>query len=36
MWSQFRADEPAIELPIYGGRINPAVWTPEAHAESKP
>ncbi|WP_211877078.1 carbon-nitrogen hydrolase family protein [Pseudarthrobacter albicanus] len=36
MWSQFRADEPPIELPIYGGRINPANWTPEAHTNSQP
>ena len=36
MWSQFRADEPPIELPIYGGRINPANWTPEAHTINHP
>lgn len=36
MWSQFRADEPPIELPIYGGRINPANWTPEAHTKTHP
>jgi predicted amidohydrolase len=36
MWSQFRADEPPIELPIYAGRINPASWTPEAHMKSQP
>jgi predicted amidohydrolase len=36
MWSQFRTDEPPIELPIYGGRINPASWTPEAHTMSHP
>ena len=28
-WSQFREDEPAVELPVYQGRINPpaATWT---------
>jgi predicted amidohydrolase len=28
MWSQFRPGEPAIELPVYQGRIDPASWTP--------
>lgn len=28
MWSQFRPGEPAIELPVYQGRIDPATWTP--------
>lgn len=28
MWSQFQSDEPDIKLPIYGGRINPATWSP--------
>lgn len=28
MWSQFRPGEPAIELPMYQGRIDPATWTP--------
>lgn len=27
-WSQFRAGEAAVELPVYQGRINPATWTP--------
>lgn len=27
-WSQFHAGEPAIELPIYQGRIDPAAWAP--------
>ncbi|GER23613.1 hydrolase [Zafaria cholistanensis] len=29
-WSQFHAGEPAIELPIYQGRIDPATWTPQS------
>jgi predicted amidohydrolase len=36
MWSQLRADDAAIELPIYGGRITPATWTPVAHTKSQP
>ena len=28
MWSQFRAGESPIELPVYGGRMDPATWTP--------
>jgi predicted amidohydrolase len=28
MWSQFQSGEPAIELPVYGGRIDPATWPP--------
>ncbi|MFB0836028.1 carbon-nitrogen hydrolase family protein [Arthrobacter halodurans] len=28
MWSQFRPGEPAIELPVYQGRIDPARWEP--------
>ncbi|WP_125614347.1 carbon-nitrogen hydrolase family protein [Specibacter cremeus] len=28
MWSQFHAGEPAIELPVYQGRIDPATWHP--------
>lgn len=28
MWSQFHPGEPAIELPVYQGRIDPAYWTP--------
>ena len=38
MWSQFRAGDRPIELPLYGGRIDPARWTPSpspAH-ESEP
>ncbi|MFD0047574.1 carbon-nitrogen hydrolase family protein [Pseudarthrobacter scleromae] len=27
-WSQFREGEPAVELSVYQGRINPATWTP--------
>ncbi|MGO4384672.1 carbon-nitrogen hydrolase family protein [Specibacter sp. RAF43] len=30
MWSQFRPGEPAIELPVYQGRIDPATWAPAA------
>ncbi|HKU29001.1 MAG TPA: carbon-nitrogen hydrolase family protein [Arthrobacter sp.] len=29
-WSQFRPGEPAIELPVYQGRIDPATWTPRS------
>jgi len=28
MWSQFRPGEPAIELPVYQGRIDPESWNP--------
>lgn len=28
MWSQFQPGEAPIELPIYGGEINPATWAP--------
>ncbi|WP_083664974.1 carbon-nitrogen hydrolase family protein [Kocuria sp. CNJ-770] len=28
MWSQFRAGESPIDLPVYGGRMDPATWTP--------
>ncbi|MET3174215.1 UNVERIFIED_ORG: putative amidohydrolase [Arthrobacter sp. UYCu721] len=28
MWSQFHPGEPAIKLPVYGGRIDPATWPP--------
>jgi predicted amidohydrolase len=31
MWSQFRAHEAPIELPVYQGRIDPATWTPQTH-----
>lgn len=30
-WSQFREGEPAVELPVYQGRINPATWTPPSY-----
>ncbi|UKA72218.1 carbon-nitrogen hydrolase family protein [Arthrobacter sp. FW306-06-A] len=30
-WSQFREGEPAVELPVYQGRINPAIWTPPSY-----
>lgn len=29
-WSQFRPGEPAIELPVYQGRIGPTTWTPRS------
>jgi predicted amidohydrolase len=29
MWSQFRPGEPAIPLPVYQGRIDPATWHPQ-------
>lgn len=28
-WSQFRDGEDAIELPVYQGRISPAIWAPQ-------
>jgi predicted amidohydrolase len=28
MWSQFEPGEPAIQLPVYAGRIDPATWHP--------
>jgi predicted amidohydrolase len=28
MWSQMAPDDPVIDLPIYQGRIDPAVWQP--------
>lgn len=27
-WSQFTADDAPIELPVYGGRIDPRTWNP--------
>ncbi|MGF9648695.1 carbon-nitrogen hydrolase family protein [Pseudarthrobacter oxydans] len=30
-WSQFREGEPAVELTVYQGRINPATWTPPSY-----
>ncbi|NUT72353.1 carbon-nitrogen hydrolase family protein [Pseudarthrobacter sp. C4D7] len=30
-WSQFRDGEPAVELSVYQGRINPATWTPPSY-----
>jgi len=30
-WSQFRKGEPAVELSVYQGRINPATWTPPSY-----
>jgi predicted amidohydrolase len=30
-WSQFRQGEPAVELSVYQGRINPATWTPPSY-----
>ena len=29
MWSQFTADDRVLELPLYGGRIDPARWHPD-------
>lgn len=31
-WSQFRNDDAPIQLPLYGGRIDPAVWNYEVPA----
>ncbi|MBK0419597.1 carbon-nitrogen hydrolase family protein [Leucobacter sp. CSA1] len=31
-WSQFRQEDAPIPLPLYGGRIDPAVWNSEAPA----
>ncbi|MGW2184018.1 hypothetical protein ACWCXX_39870 [Streptomyces sp. NPDC001732] len=28
IWEQFRPGDPALELPLYGGRIDPATWNP--------
>jgi len=30
VWSQFRTDDPAIDLPMYGGAIDPAIWAARA------
>lgn len=30
-WLQFREGEPAVELSVYQGRINPATWTPPSY-----
>lgn len=35
-WSQFRNDDAPIQLPLYGGRIDPAVWNYEVSAEAAP
>lgn len=32
MWSQFRPDDPPLELPLYRGRIDPAAWSPAPRA----
>jgi predicted amidohydrolase len=32
MWSQFNSGEPAIDFPVYQGRIDPATWTPQSPA----
>ena len=32
MWSQFRPDDPPLELPLYRGRIDPAAWSPARRA----
>jgi len=34
MWSQFRNDDEALELPLYNGRVHPATWTTTAHNET--
>lgn len=37
MWSQFHPGEAPIKLPVYDGRIDPAMWTPQTrHRRSKP
>lgn len=33
MWSQFHSHEAPIELPVYQGRINPSIWTPQVHRQ---
>lgn len=30
MWSQFREDDRPLELPMYGGRLDPASWDPSS------
>ena len=32
MWSQFRPDDPPLEMPLYRGRIEPADWSPARRA----
>ena len=32
MWSQFRSDDPPLEMPLYRGRIEPADWSPARRA----
>lgn len=39
IWEQFRPGDPVLELPLYGGRIDPATWNPAhatAHATEEP
>lgn len=31
MWDQFTDDDAPIELPLYGGRIDPRTWRPHGH-----
>lgn len=31
MWSQFRAGETPVELPVYNGRMDPTTWTPQSY-----
>ncbi|MFF4082695.1 carbon-nitrogen hydrolase family protein [Streptomyces sp. NPDC001777] len=33
IWEQFRPGDPALELPLYGGRIDPATWNPATTPE---
>ncbi|TXS64419.1 carbon-nitrogen hydrolase family protein [Streptomyces sp. me109] len=35
IWEQFRPGDPALELPLYGGRIDPATWNP-THTTEEP
>jgi predicted amidohydrolase len=34
MWSQLRAGDPPLRLPVYGGAIDPATWHPQRRGES--
>lgn len=35
-WSQFRGDDAPLEMPLYGGRIDPAVWNGVSAASTEP
>ena len=35
MWSQYRPEDRPVDLPLYGGRIDPATWAPRWETEAR-